>query len=126
VAHSGAPYTALVGFDTQNDANDFNDRALVNGVESGRNQFRQPSFNDTDVRVVKDFTLKGQGHHLDLFMDIFNITGSSNKSFGPEQVSLYGNAQFPVASAAQALFAPGSSEVGGPRVFQFTARLVGF
>ena len=126
VAHSGLPYSALIGFDTQNDANDFNDRALRNGVESPRNQFRQPSFNDTDLRIVKDFTLKGQGHHLDLFMDVFNITGSSNRNFGPEQVSLYGNAQFPVYSAAQPLFAPNSGLVGGPRELQFTARLVGF
>jgi hypothetical protein len=126
VAHSGAPYTALIGFDTQNDANDFNDRALIGGVESSRNQFRQPSFNDTDVRIVKDFTLKGEGHHLDLFMDIFNITGTGNRNFGPEQVSLYGNSTYPVFSAGQALFAPGASMVGGPREFQFTARLVGF
>ena len=124
--HSGAPYTALTGFDTQNDANDFNDRALINGVESTRNQFRGPGFNNTDLRIVKDFTLKGQGHHLDLFADIFNLTGSSNFNFGPDQVSLYGTAAIPIYSAGQALYAPNSGAPGGPRVVQFTARLVGF
>ena len=43
-----------------------------------------------DIRFVKDITLKGEGHHLDLFMDIFNITGAGNRNYGPESVSLYG------------------------------------
>ncbi len=126
IAHSGAPYTALIGFDTQNDANDFNDRALVNGLTSTRNQFRQPAFTDTDLRLVKDFTLKGEGHHLDLFMDVFNVFGAANRNFGPEQVSLYGNSGSPVSSTGQPLFAPGASRIGGPREIQFTARLVAF
>jgi hypothetical protein len=126
LVHSGSPYTALIGLDTQNDANDFNDRALVNGVESGRNAFRGPAFSDTDLRFVKDFTLKGEGHHLDLFMDVFNLFGSPNKSFGADQVSLFGNAAAPVYSAGQPLFAPAAASLGGPREIQFTARLVAF
>jgi hypothetical protein len=126
VVRSGAPYTGLIGFDTQNDANDFNDRALVNGVETPRNLYRGPAFSDADLRVVKDFTLKGEGHHLDLFMDVFNVLGTSNRSFGDQQISLFGNAANPIFSARQALFAPGVTRVGGPREFQFTARLVGF
>jgi hypothetical protein len=126
LVHSGAPYTALTGIDGQNDANDFNDRAIINNAVSSRNQFRQPAFADTDLRLVKDFTLPGEGHHLDLFMDIFNIFGAANENFGPQSISIYGNAANPVYSAAQPLYAPGSSQPGGPRTFQFTARLVGF
>ncbi len=126
VMHSGAPYTAITGFDTQNDANDFNDRAVINGVATGRNAFRQPAFSDTDLRFVKDFTLKGEGHHLDLFMDVFNVFGAGNRSFGADGVSFYGNAASPVASAGQALFAPDVTRIGGPRGVQFTARLVAF
>ncbi len=126
IAHSGAPYTALIGFDTQNDADDFNDRATLNGLTTNRNQFRQPAFTDTDLRLVKDFTLKGEGHHLDLFLDAFDLFSASNRNFGPEQVSLYGNNGSPVYSAGQALFAPGASRIGGPREIQFTARLVAF
>jgi hypothetical protein len=126
VAQSGMPYTGLVGFDTQNDANDFNDRAVINGMETPRNLYRGPAFADGDVRVVKDFTLKGEGHHLDLFMDVFNVTGASNRNFGPQQISLFGSTANPVFSAGQALFAPGTTRIGGPREFQFTARLVGF
>jgi hypothetical protein len=125
-AHSGAPYTPIVGFDTQSDANDWNDRAVLNGSMAPRNILRQPAFNDLDLRVVKDFTLKGEGHHLDLFMDIFNIAGSQNRNFGPNAVSLFGDTSHPVYSAGMPLFAPGVTRLGGPREIQFTARLVGF
>lgn len=126
VTHSGRPYTPIIGFDTQHDANDWNDRALLDGVTAARNSLRQPAFADLDLRLVKDFTLKGQGHHLDLFMDVFNLSGAGNRDFGPGSVSLYGNSASPVATAGQALFAPDSTRVGGARAFQFTARLVGF
>ena len=78
VTRSGLPYTPIIGFDTQNDANDLNDRATVNGTVAGRNSMRQPAFSSLDLRLVKDFTLKGEGHHLDLFMDIFNIVGADD------------------------------------------------
>jgi hypothetical protein len=131
VAHSGQPYTPIVGFDTQNDANDWNDRAILNngslnGAMATRNGLRQPAFSDLDLRIVKDFTLKGEGHHLDLFMDIFNLANAENRRFGPESVSLYGLPDAPVFSAGQPLFAPGVTRIGGPREIQFTARLVGF
>jgi hypothetical protein len=126
LARSGRPYTPIIGFDTQHDANDWNDRALIDGVTAGRNSMRQPAFTDVDLRFVKDFTLKGMGRHLDLFMDVFNLIGAGNRDFGPDGISLYGNSAYPVPSAGQALFAPDGARVGGPREIQFTARLVGF
>jgi hypothetical protein len=126
VTHSGEPYTPIVGFDTQSDANDWNDRAIVNGVMSARNSMRQLAFSDLDLRVVKDFTLKGQGHHLDLFLDVFNLTGAEDRNFGLDSVSLYGSPSRPVFSAGQPLYAPGVARIGGPREVQFTARLVAF
>jgi hypothetical protein len=48
VVRSGLPYTPIVGFDTQNDANDLNDRALVNGIVAGRNSMPQPAFSSLD------------------------------------------------------------------------------
>ena len=59
-------------------------------------------------------------------MDIFNIAGSRNLSFGPSGVSLFGDSSHPVFSAGMHLFAPGVTRLGGPREIQFTARLVGF
>ena len=126
MVHSAPPYTAIIGYDTQNDANDFNDRAIVKGSVTHRNIFRQPAFSDADLRIVKDFTLRGDGHHLDLFMDVFNIAGASNRNFGAEQVSFYGSPEALIFSGGTPLFAPDVARVGGPREIQFTARLVAF
>jgi hypothetical protein len=126
LTRTGRPYTPIIGFDTQHDANDWNDRALINGSVAGRNSMRQPDFYNIDVRFVKDFTLRGVGHHLDLFMDVFNLTGASNRNFGRDSVSVYGSATATIASAGQALFAPDGTHFGGPRAIQFTARLVAF
>ena len=125
-ARSGLPYTPVVGFDTQGDANDLNDRAILNGLMAPRNTLRQPLFSDLDLRLVKDFTLKGEGHHLDLFMDLFNLAGSGNRRFGANGLDFYGTPTNPVYSAGLPLYAPGAGSFGGPRAIQFTARLVGF
>ena len=70
-----------------------------------RNSLRQPAFFDLDIRFVKDIKLPGEGRHLDLFMDIFNITNSANRNFGSEAISVFGTPGAPVFSAGQALFA---------------------
>ena len=126
LARSGFPYTPIIGFDTQLDGNDLNDRAILNGHIAARNSLRQPAFANLDLRFVKDITLPGEGHHLDLFMDVFNITGSTNLNFGPAGLSYFGDAASPVASAGQALFSPSTARFGGPREVQFTVRLVAF
>ncbi len=126
VARSGLPYTPIVGFDTQNDANDWNDRAIINGQVAARNSLRQPAFFDWDIRFVKDITLRGEGHHLDLFMDIFNITNAANRNFGPQATSVFGPPSAPIYSAGQALFAPDTNHFGSARQVQFTARITAF
>jgi len=126
IARSGLPYTPVIGFDMQGDANDWNDRAILNGVVAARNSLRQPSFFDLDIRFVKDITLRGEGHHLDLFMDIFNITNASNRNFGPESISVFGSPSAPINSAGQALFAPDTNQLGSARQVQFTARITAF
>ncbi len=126
VARSGLPYTPVIGFDTQGDANDWNDRAIINGLVAQRNSLRQPAFFNLDIRFVKDITLRGEGHHLDLFMDIFNLTNASNRNFGPEAISIFGTAGAPIYSAGQALFAPDTNHLGSARQVQFTARITAF
>ena len=126
VVRSGTPYTGIIGFDTQNDGNDWNDRALVNNTVVARNRFRQPAFVNLDFRFVKDFSLPGEGRHLDLFMDVFNITGAGNRNFGSEAISLFGTSSSPVFSAAQALYAPDTNHFGSARQFQFTVRFTAF
>ena len=126
IARSGAPFTPILGFDTQGDGLDFNDRAVLNGRVSERNGLRQPAFATLDLRFVKDFTLKGEGHHLDLFLDVFNLTGAANFSFGSSGLSFYGDTSDPVFTSGRALFAPAATRSGGPRTVQLTARLVAF
>ena len=125
-ARSGLPYAPVIGVDTQGDANDWNDRAILNGFVAQRNSLRQPPFFDLDIRFVKDITLKGEGHHLDLFMDIFNLTNASNRNFGPEAISVFGTPSAPIYSAGQALFAPDINHFGSARQVQFTARITAF
>jgi hypothetical protein len=79
-----------------------------------------------DVRVVKDITLPGEGHHLDLFMDVFNLTAAQNLNFGADGISVFGTPEVPVFTAGQPLFAPDTAHLGGPREVQFTVRLVAF
>ena len=126
VARSGMPYTPIIGFDTQNDGNDWNDRAIVNSKVVTRNSGRQPLFFNLDLRFVKDFALRGEGRHLDLFMDIFNIIGTGNRNFGPEGVSVFGTTSAPIYTAGQAQLAPDSNHFGSARQIQFTVRFTAF
>ena len=126
ITRSGLPYTPVIGFDTNNDANDWNDRTLLGNTIAPRNFLRQPSFFNLDFRLVKDFTLKGEGHHLDLFLDIFNITGADNRNFGLDSLSMFGPSSSPFFSAGQPLFAPDVTRFGSAPQVQFTARLVAF
>ena len=122
-ARTGVPYTPIIGFDTQNDANDENDRAIINGQVVGRDSSRQPSFFDLDVRLLKAVRIGGT-RQIDLILEAFNVTRARNVNFGPDAVSPFGTAAQPVASAGQPLFAPSTARFGGPRQVQFVLRLV--
>ena len=97
-ARTGTPYTAIIGFDTQNDANDENDRAIIDGRVVGRNSLRQPAFFDLDVRLLKAFKI-GDGRQVELIAEVFNVTRAKNLNFGVDGVSPFGTAAQPVATA---------------------------
>jgi hypothetical protein len=122
-ARTGTPYTPIIGFDTQNDANDENDRAIIDGHVVGRNSFRQLSFFDLDLRLLKGFHF-GAGREIELIAEAFNVTRATNLNFGPDAVSPFGTAAQPVATAGQPLFAPTTARFGGPRQVQLGMRLV--
>jgi hypothetical protein len=122
-ARTGLPYTPIVGFDTQNDANDENDRAVIAGRVVGRNSARQPAFFNLDVRLVKTFQA-GAGRVVELIGETFNLTRAANLNFGVDAVSPYGTAAQPVATAGQPLFAPSTARFGGPRQVQLGIRVV--
>jgi hypothetical protein len=120
---TGTPYTAVIGFDTQNDANDDNDRAIINGHVVGRNTFRQPSFFNLDVRLLKAFRF-GSGREIDLIAEGFNVTRATNLNFGADSISEFGTPAQPTATAGQPLFAPSTARFGGPRQLQLGLRIV--
>ena len=122
-ARTGTPFTPIIGFDTQNDANDDNDRALINGHVVGRNSFRQPAFFDLDLRLLKAFRFS-TAREIDLIAEAFNVTRATNLNFGPDAIGAYGTSAQPVATAGQPLFAPSTARFGGPRQVQLGMRLV--
>lgn len=141
VARSGFPYTALIedGTDTNNDLNDANERAVVNGQVSGRNAFRQPNFYNLDLRLLKAFKLK-ENMNLDLSVEVFNVTRSTNRGFGVDAISNFCTSSsalrdlnnprniscptgfFPSLRAGEPYSAPSTARFGGPRQVQFGAR----
>jgi hypothetical protein len=127
ITRSGFPYTAVIGSDTQNDENDDNDRAIVNGRVVDRNSFRQPNFFNLDLRLLKAFRF-GETMRLDFSAEVFNVTRSSNKNFGNDAISVFGE-PLPDGSPSEAnagvpLFAPSTARFGGPRQLQLGVRFV--
>ena len=122
-ARTGTPYTPIIGFDTQNDANDENDRAIIDGHVVGRNSYRQPSFFDLDLRLLKGFRF-GDNREIALIAELFNVTRAKNLNFGVDAVSPSGTPAQPVATAGQPLFAPSTARFGGPRQMQLGMRVV--
>ena len=123
LTRSGFPYTPIVGFDTQNDANDSNDRAIINGHVVDRNSYREDSFFNLDLRFVKSLPLT-EGSRLDLVAEAFNVTKARNKNFGVDSFSSFGTPESPVTTAGQPLFAPGPGQFGGPRQLQLGVRFI--
>lgn len=132
ITRTGFPFTPVVGTDIQNDGNDDNDRAVINGVIAGRNSLRQPKFFNLDTRLLKTFTIS-EGRRIELSAEVFNATRNTNKNFGVDGISVYGNAgntlpgqtvptAFPLAGEPFA--APNSARFGGPRQLQLGAKFI--
>jgi hypothetical protein len=122
-ARTGLPFNPIIGFDTQNDANDENDRAIIDGHVAERNSLRQPAFFDLDLRLMKAFRF-GASREIELIAEVFNVTRAKNLNFGVDGVSPYGTPAQPVATAGQPLFAPSTARFGGPRQLQLGMRVV--
>lgn len=123
LARSGLPFTRVIGFDTQNDGNDENDRAIVNGRVVPRNDGRQPMFLSLDLRLQKVFRL-GESRALMFSAEGFNVTKHANRNFGNDGISAWGTPAAPVATRDQPLFAPSTARYGGPRQLQLGVRFV--
>ena len=123
VTRSAFPFNAVIGSDQQNDGNDNNDRAIINGHVVSRFAFRQPNFFDLDLRLLKSFRLS-ETRKLDLSIEGFNVTRNTNKGFGSDSESLFGTPAAPLATAGVALVAPSTARFGGPRQIQLGVRFV--
>jgi Carboxypeptidase regulatory-like domain len=141
VTRSGFPYTAVIedGTDTNNDLNDANERAVVNGVVSERFGFRQPNFFNLDVRLLKGFKF-GETKRLTLSAEAFNVTRTTNKGFGADSLANFctGNSAltdtanplnvtcpagfFPNVRAQEPTSAPSTARFGGARQLQLGVR----
>ncbi|HEU5238118.1 MAG TPA: hypothetical protein VFU37_13360, partial [Pyrinomonadaceae bacterium] len=125
LTRSAVPFTAVIGSDQQNDQNDDNDRAIINGHVAGRNSFRQPYFFNLDLRLLKAFRV-GETRQLAFSIEVFNVTRNGNKNFANDAISVYGtplaNGAPSVPTAGQPLFAPSTARFGGPRQVQLGAR----
>lgn len=141
IARSGFPYTPRIidGEDYQNDGNDANDRAVVNGRVAGRNSARQPYFFNLDVRLLKSFKFSDKTR-LALSAEVFNVTRNTNKGFGVDSISDYcttnsalisssnplnitcPSGTFPSINAGNPYTAPSTARFGGPRQLQLGVR----
>jgi hypothetical protein len=117
VARSGLPYSHLANQDLNGDGDFGNDRQFVNGADTGRNAFRQPSFERLDLRLQKSVKLGG-ARALELAVDVFNLLDSDNlfvnatnsNFLGPSSGSINPNLDVPNAQS------------GDPRTAQISAR----
>lgn len=140
ITRSGFPYTALMGDDFNNDGNEDNDRAIINGRVVGRNTLRQPKFFNWDIRLLKNFNF-GEKYKLAFSAEIFNLTKASNKGFGADAISevctdvtdfIGANPSglnitcpsgfSPSKFAGEAFTAPSTARFGGPRQMQLGVR----
>jgi len=143
VTRTGFPYTALIsdGDDTNNDQNDADERAVVDGVVSQRFGFRQPGFFNLDVRLLKGFRF-GETRRMDFSAEVFNVTRNSNRGFGADSLSSFCTTNgtlatttprfnvacpsgfFPSVRGGEPTTAPSTARFGGPRQVQLGVRFI--
>jgi hypothetical protein len=117
MARSGLPYSHLANVDQNGDGDFGNDRQFVNGVDTGRNVFRQPSFKRCDVRLQKSVKLGG-GKALDLAVDVFNLFNNDNLFVNTSNSNFLGATP---GSINPNLDVP-NAQTGDPRTAQLSAR----
>jgi hypothetical protein len=109
---TGSPYTATTGTDENKDGF-FNDRPTINGVHFARNSFRQPNFNQFDLRMAKTFPIGPVG--LTAIVECFNCTNSGNRTV---LNTVWGTAQTPGST-----FGISNGVTTVPRTLQFAGRV---
>jgi len=117
VARSGLPYSHLANQDLNGDGDFGNDRQFVNGVDTGRNAYRNPSFKRFDVRLQKSIRLGGT-RSLDLAVDVFNLFNSDNLFVNTTNSNFLG----PTTGSVNPNLDVPNAQSGDPRTAQLSAR----
>ncbi len=117
VARSGLPYSHLANQDQNGDGDFGNDRQFVNGLDTGRNAFRQPSFKRLDLRLQKGIKL-GASRSLDLAFDVFNLLNSDNLTVNATNSNFLGA----TAGTVNPNLDVPNAQSGDPRTAQVSAR----
>jgi outer membrane receptor protein involved in Fe transport len=135
-ARSGLPYNAVVGSDTNGDANNSDRPYLAVGVPMPRNYLRNRNvILNNDLRLMKNFRLKGERMRLQLSAEFFNMFNADNVIFAG-QGNVFGAGINPTTGAAAPIDArfmllrnpagdynqPTTSQLGNPFQAQFGAR----
>jgi hypothetical protein len=118
MARGGLPYSHLANQDQNGDGDFGNDRQFINGSDTGRNAYRQPSFKRLDLRLSKGVGLGG-GRRLDLAVDVFNVLGGDNLFVNAANTNYLGAT---AGSINPNLDVP-NAQSGEPRTAQLSARL---
>jgi hypothetical protein len=76
---TGLPFSAFTNTDRNGDGN-FTDRPYINGASLPRNNFRQPNYWSTDLRVSKEFRIT-ERQRVEFGADLFNAFNKTNFSY---------------------------------------------
>jgi hypothetical protein len=118
VAHSGTPYSHTNGTaDLNNDGEFGNDRQFVDGVDTGRNSYRQTGFNHLDLRLAETVKL-GSRRALELAIDVFNAWNAKNLVVPPQNQNFDG----PEPGTVNPRLDQRDGQAGTPRAAQLSAR----
>jgi len=76
-AESARPFTMTTPVDVDGFGDVLDDRAIVNGVQTGMDQFRGTPYIQTDIRVSRPFTFRERWRAMP-FVEIFNLFNRNN------------------------------------------------
>lgn len=76
-AESSRPFTMTTPVDVNGFGDTLDDRAVVNGVQTGMDQFRGTPYIQTDIRVSRPFTFRDRWRAMP-FIEIFNLFNRNN------------------------------------------------
>lgn len=130
---SGLPIDPIVGSDANLDSSSFADRGYeAPGKSFLRHSFRNRGIFNADIRVLKNWRLRGERTRLQLSAEIFNLFNNENIVYafnGNQNQSVYGrgagapvDARFMRLKLPDGSYDPANLQIGNPLQVQFGLR----